>query len=142
MDFLIGSDHVGFYLKKHLIKHLNINQKKIKDIGTFDDDRCDYYKIANQLTSEIIKGKTSFGVLICGTGIGMSIAANRKKGIRAVCCSDIYSARMSRKHNNSNVLCIGSRVIGFENAVEIFNEWSNTGFDGERHEERIKALDN
>ena len=141
MEFLVGSDHVGFHLKKYLIDHLNFKNKKFEDIGTFDNNRCDYFKIANQLTSEIIRRQNCFGILICGTGVGMSIAANRKKGIRAVCCSDIYSARMSRKHNDSNVLCIGSRVIGLENALEIFNEWISTSFEGERHEERLKALD-
>ena len=142
MELIIGSDHIGFDLKEYLKNYIFSSNRKVIDIGTYDDKRCDYYKIANQLTSELInKNNNKFGILICGTGVGMSIAANRKKGVRAVCCSDIYSAKMSRRHNDSNILCIGSRVIGYENAIEIFNNWINTEFDGERHQDRVQALD-
>ena len=141
MTFLIGSDHIGLDLKNYLIEFLESTNQKVEDLGTYDNKRCDYYEIANKLTKKIINNDAKFGILICGTGVGMSIAANRRKGIRAVCCSDIYSARMSRRHNDSNVLCIGSRVIGFENATEIFKEWFNTSFEGERHLARVEALD-
>ena len=141
MKFIIGSDHIGLDLKNHLIKYLESENQKIEDLGTYDNKRCDYYEIANKLTRKIINNDAKYGILICGTGVGMSIAANRRKGIRAVCCSDIYSAKMSRRHNDSNVLCIGSRVIGFENATEIFKEWLKTDFEGERHLNRVKALD-
>ena len=141
MKFIIGSDHIGLDLKNHLIKYLESENQKIEDLGTYDNKRCDYYEIANKLTRKKINNDAKYGILICGTGVGMSIAANRRKGIRAVCCSDIYSAKMSRRHNDSNVLCIGSRVIGFENATEIFKEWLKTDFEGERHLNRVKALD-
>ena len=141
MKFIIGSDHIGLDLKNHLIKYLESENQNIEDLGTYDNKRCDYYEIANKLTRKIINNDAKYGILICGTGVGMSIAANRRKGIRAVCCSDIYSAKMSRRHNDSNVLCIGSRVIGFENATEIFKEWLKTDFEGERHLNRVKALD-
>ena len=141
MKFLIGSDHIGLDLKNYLIEFLESSNQNVEDLGTYDNKRCDYYEIANKLTKKIINNYANFGILICGTGVGMSIAANRRKGIRAVCCSDIYSAKMSRRHNDSNILCIGSRVIGFENAIEIFKEWYKTPFEGERHLDRVKALD-
>ena len=142
MKFIVGSDHIGLELKENIKKYIISINNNFEDVGTFDINRCDYYKIANKLTERLLTTKTKFGVLICGTGVGMSIAANRKKGIRAVCCSDIYSARMSRKHNDSNILCIGSRVLGVENTLEIFSEWFKTDFEGHRHEARVKALDN
>ncbi len=141
MKFLIGSDHIGLDLKNYLFEFLESSNQNVEDLGTYDNKRCDYYEIANKLTKKIINNYANFGILICGTGVGMSIAANRSKGIRAVCCSDIYSAKMSRRHNDSNILCIGSRVIGFENAIEIFKEWYKTPFEGERHLVRVKALD-
>tara|TARA_Y100001968_G_C19289200_1_gene683306 strand:- start:322 stop:687 length:366 start_codon:yes stop_codon:yes gene_type:complete len=118
------------------------NNYTVNDIGVYNENRTNYYEVSNLLTTNLLKEEAKLGILICGTGVGMSIAANRIKGIRAVCCSDVYSAVMSRKHNNSNVICLGSRVIGKENASQILSAWINTKFEYGRHQHRVDALDN
>ncbi len=141
MHLLIGSDHVGLNLKSALSEYLEKKKYFFKDIGTFSDARCNYNEIGKLLANKLLSEKYDFGILICGTGVGMSIAANRNKGIRAVCCSERYSAIMSRRHNDSNILCLGSRIIAKEYAIDILESWLSTSFDGERHLNRIKALD-
>ena len=141
MEFILGSDHIGIDLKIELAKFINDKKWRFKDCGTLNTDRCDYNKIANKVTGEILANDGSMGLLICGTGVGMSIAANRKKGIRAVCCSEVYSAMMSRKHNDSNILCLGSRILSKEYAIEIFKAWIKADFESGRHQKRVMALD-
>ena len=141
MRLLIGSDHVGFDLKSELSRQILEKGYFLNDIGTFTKDRCNYNEIGQSLAKKMLSGDYEFGILICGTGVGMSIAANRIKGIRAVCCSEQFSAIMSRRHNDSNVLCLGSRIVAKEYAIKILDDWLITTFDGERHKSRIEALD-
>lgn len=137
---IIASDHGGIDLKQDLIEKLKV-QYEIVDIGTYDKNSCDYPKYAKEVAKRIQSGEFEKGILICGTGVGMSICANRFKGIRAVCCSDTYSAKLSRQHNNSNVLCLGQRVLGFGLAYEIANVWLNGEFEAGRHLNRINMID-
>ena len=138
---LIGSDHGGFNLKNILIEYLKDKKIEVIDVGTYSLDSCDYPVIAKKLCSDIIEGKAPTGVLVCGSGVGMSIVANKQKGIRAVVCSDTYSAKMSKKHNNTNVLCLGERVVGPDLAKDILNSWLEAEFEGERHLKRVKMYE-
>lgn len=140
MKIIIGSDHGGFSLKSLIKAHLEQQGIEVEDLGCYNEDSCDYPVIAKEVAKKVLltAGK---GVLVCGTGIGMSIAANKFKGIRASLCSDTYSARMTRKHNDSNVLCLGERVIGPGLALDIVDEWLVTEFEGGRHERRINMLE-
>ena len=113
----------------------------VEDFGTNSTDSCDYPIFAKKVCTSILSNEFQYGILICGTGLGMQICANRYKGIRAACVSDTYSAKMSRLHNNSNVLTMGARVIGEGLAVDIIDIWLNTSYEGGRHEKRIKMLD-
>ena len=137
----IGSDHGGFEYKEEIKKHLVEKGYDVIDVGTFSKESCDYPLIAQNLTQKIIDNELEKGILICGTGIGMSIAANKVKGIRAALCGDTFSARATRAHNNSNVLCLGQRVIGIELAFDIVDIWLSTEFDGGRHQKRIDMLE-
>lgn len=136
----IGSDHGGFEYKEEIKKHLVEKGYDVIDVGTFSKESCDYPVIAQNLTHKIIDNELEKGILICGTGIGMSIAANKVKGIRAALCGDTFSARATRAHNNSNVLCLGERVIGIELAFDIVDIWLSTEFEGGRHQRRIDML--
>ena len=139
---VIGSDHAGYDLKLKVIEKLENNGIMVKDVGTYSTDSCDYPTYADAVCKAIQLGEFEMGILICGTGIGMSIAANKHAGIRAACCSDIYSAKLTRQHNNANVLCFGARVIGDEIAYELVDTFLNTDFlGGERHLRRVKMLD-
>ena len=137
----IGSDHGGYELKEFLKDFLQNNNYKVKDFGCFSTDSVDYPDIAIPLCKELQKGEIERGILICGTGIGMSITANRFKGIRATLCNDLFSAKMSRRHNNSNLLCMGGRIVGKDLAREILLVWLNEPFDGDRHIRRLKKID-
>ena len=138
---LIASDHVGFELKLHLLESLS-SKISFTDLGPSSTDRCNYNDYAALLSSKIrASNEFTHGILICGTGVGMSIAANRHQGIRAVVCSEPYSAIMSRKHNDSNILCLGSRVLGTETAKFIILQWLNTEFDDGRHSARLSVID-
>ncbi len=136
----IGSDHGGYELKEFVKKYLLQNRYEIKDFGVHSSTSVDYPDIAHPLCMSIINGETEKGILLCGTGIGISIAANKIKGIRAALCGDCYSARMSRAHNNANVLTLGGRVIGSELAIEIVRIWLNTDFIGQRHKIRVDKI--
>ena len=139
---VIGSDHAGYDLKLKVIDKLESKGIMVKDVGTYSTDSCDYPTYADAVCKAIQLGEFEMGLLICGTGIGMSIAANKHAGIRAACCSDIYSAKLTRQHNNANVLCFGARVIGDEIAYELVDTFINTDFlGGERHTRRVKMLD-
>ncbi|MBQ4122389.1 ribose 5-phosphate isomerase B [bacterium] len=138
---IIGSDHAGFNLKNSIIKYLTENNYEIDDIGCHSTDAIDYPIIAKQLAKKISNNEYEKGILICGSGIGMSIAANKVKGVRAVVCSDTTSAKFSRLHNNANVLCLGERIIGEYLAKDICNIWLNTQFEEARHAKRVSMLE-
>lgn len=136
---LIGSDHGGFKLKNKIIEHIKAQGYEVEDYGTYTTDSCDYPVYAKKVAEEAIKTGDK-GILVCGTGIGMSIAANKIRGIRAALCSDTFSARMTRMHNNSNILCLGERVIGTGLALDIVDIWLQTEFEGGRHQKRIDLI--
>ena len=136
---IIGSDHGGYNLKLDIIGHLKSLDYEIYDMGCFTAESCDYPIIAQNVAKEVLRSSCP-GILVCGTGIGMSIAANRFDGIRASLCTDTYAAKMTRMHNNSNILCLGERVIGKGLALEIVDTWLNTDFEGERHQRRIDMI--
>ena len=140
MKIIVGSDHGGFSLKTIIAAHLEQQGITVEDVGCYSEDSCDYPVIAKEVAKKVLL-EAGRGILVCGTGIGMSIAANKFKGIRASLCSDTYSARMTRKHNNSNVLCLGERVIGPGLALDIVDEWLVTDFEGGRHERRVNMLE-
>ena len=137
----IGSDHGGFNLKQQVMKHLEERGLEYKDYGTYDTNSCHYPVYAKAVAKAITSGECEKGILICGTGIGISIAANKVKGIRASLCSDTYSARLTRNHNNSNVLCMGERVLGVGLALDIVDAWLDAEFEGGRHQTRIDMLE-
>jgi ribose 5-phosphate isomerase B len=138
----IASDHAGYDLKLSIIEHLKSKNINVKDLGPFNTESVDYPDYAKKLSKSVLEDKGSLGILICGTGIGMCITANRFRGIRAALASDIYTAQMAKEHNNSNVLCLGSRVLENSLAIEIVDVWLNTGFASGRHQKRIDKFDN
>lgn len=138
----IGSDHGGYEYKEQIVSHLKQKGYECVDVGTYSTDSCDYPVIARAVTTKITTGEADRGILICGTGIGMSIVANKVKGIRAALCGDTFSARASRAHNNSNVLCLGERVIGINLAMDIVDIWLESKFEGGRHQRRVDMMEN
>ncbi len=141
MKITIGSDHGAVELKEEVKKVLaEFKDIEVHDVGTFTTDSVDYPDIAAKVCQDITSGAADRGIVLCGTGIGISIAANKIKGIRAALCSDVYSARMSREHNNANVLAMGGRVTGFGPAGEIVRVWVQTEFLGGRHERRVNKI--
>lgn len=138
---LIGSDHGGFNLKNEIITHLQERGIEVQDFGCYTEEPCDYPVVAKAVSKAVLANEGK-GILVCGTGIGMSIAANKYKGIRASLCSDTFSARMTRMHNNSNILCLGERVVGKGLAVDIVDTWLKTDFEGGRHSRRVDMLEN
>lgn len=136
----IGSDHGGFELKNHIVKYLEEKGYDVKDYGVYNEDSVDYPDCAKPVCEAVMSGEAERGILLCGTGIGISIAANKHKGIRAALCSDVYSAVMSRQHNNANILCMGGRVLGRELAFMITDAWLETEFEGGRHIRRIEKI--
>ncbi len=139
---VIGCDHGGFELKNIIIKHLKEQGREVLDVGCFTPESVDYPVIAKELCKKITDGEAELGILVCGTGIGMSMAANKIKGIRAACCSDTFSARLTRNHNNANVLCLGGRVVGPGLALDLVDNFVNAEFEGGRHQRRIDMLEN
>lgn len=139
---ILGCDHAGFDLKNILIKYLEEKGYDITDTGTHEEKTCDYPIIAKEVAQRVATKEFEKGILICGTGIGMSIVANKVKGIRAAVVSDTCSAKMSRLHNDSNILCFGARIIGTELAKDIVDIWLNTRFLGERHLKRLEMIEN
>ena len=140
MKIVIGSDHGGFHLKEILKQHLAERGIEVTDAGTYTEESCDYPDIAVKVCREITEGKAGKGILVCGTGIGMSMAANKVKGIRAALCGDVFSATMSREHNDANVICLGERVLGPGLAVSILDAWLDTEFAGGRHGRRVNKI--
>ena len=138
---LIGSDHGGFKLKGIIINHLKEEGYDIQDFGYYSEESCDYPVIAKEVAKAVLE-TSGRAILVCGTGIGMSIAANRFKGIRASHCTDTFTARMTRMHNDSNILCLGERITGAGLALDIVDIWLKTDFEGGRHLNRINMLEN
>ena len=136
----IGSDHGGYLLKEEIKKHLEEKGYEFKDFGTDNTASCDYPIYAEKVCSAIQSGECEKGILVCGTGIGMSMCANKCKGIRAAVCGDHFSAEFTRKHNNANVLCLGARVIGAGVAMQLVDIFLTTEFEGGRHEKRIEMM--
>ena len=141
MKITIGSDHGAVELKEEVKKVLaECKDIEVRDVGTFTTDSVDYPDIAEKVCADVTSGAADRGIVLCGTGIGISIAANKINGIRAALCQDVYSARMSREHNNANVLAMGGRVTGFGPAGEIVRVWVQTEFLGGRHERRVNKV--
>jgi len=138
----ISSDHGGFELKERIVKYLAKKGYEFEDLGTFNTDSVDYPDYALKAAEGVAEGKYDKGIVLCGTGIGISIAANKVHGIRAALCTDSYMARMSRQHNNANILALGGRVLGDELAIDIVETWLNTDFLGGRHKIRIDKIAN
>lgn len=136
----IGCDHGGFELKNHIVNYLTNKGIEVKDFGTYSEDSVDYPDCARPVCEAVQKGEFENGILICGTGIGISMAANKFKGIRAALCSDVYSAKMTKEHNNANILCLGGRVTGRELAFMIVDAWLEAEFQGGRHADRIAKI--
>ncbi len=140
MKVAIGSDHGGFRLKGEIIDHLRKKGIEFSDFGTFSEDSCDYPDIAIQVAEKVAGKEFDLGILICGTGIGIGIAANKVPGIRAALCSDTFSAHACREHNDANILTIGQRVVGTGLALDIVDTFLNSKFEGERHKKRIDKI--
>ena len=141
MKITIGSDHGAVELKDAVKKVLAEFDAEINDVGTFGNDAVDYPDIAEKVCAEVASGNSERGIVLCGTGIGISIAANKIKGIRCALCNDVFSAKMSREHNNTNVLAMGGRVLGIGPAGEIVRAWMATDFSNdERHNCRIAKI--
>lgn len=142
----IGSDHAGFPLKESLVEDLRAEGYHIEDFGVFSTESMDYPDIAREVAEAVASGRFQKAIIVCGTGIGVCITANKVKGVRAAVCSEAFSARMARQHNNANVICVGARVVGAGLALDIVKTFIETEFEaGSRHERRvdkINALDN
>ena len=138
---VIGSDHAAYALKEKVKAFLVEKSIGIEDVGCYSEDSVDYPDVGIKVASMVSTGKYGQGILMCGTGIGMCMVANKFPHVRAALCADIFSAIMSRRHNNSNILVLGGRVIGDILALEIVNVWLETPFDGGRHQRRLEKLD-
>ena len=136
----LGCDHAGYEMKDAVIAHLTEKGWDVIDVGTNSADSCDYPLFAHEVCKNIQNGTTELGILICGTGIGMSIAANKHRGIRAAACSDTFSARLTRVHNNTNVICFGTRVVGIGLALDILDNFLEAEFEGGKHERRVNLI--
>ena len=141
MKIVIGCDHAGFGIKDAVKKHIEEMGHEVTDVGTYSTDSCHYPIYASAACKKILDGECKLGILICGTGIGMSMAANKHKGIRAACCSDVFSARLTREHNDANMLCFGERVVGIGTAIDLVDaflgaEYLNNG----NHVTRVAML--
>ncbi len=138
---VVASDHAGLPLKRVVARHLTGRGLQVEDLGTFDESSVDYPDFAHLLAHRVAADPGTTGILICGTGIGMSMAANRHPGVRAALCHDAYTAEMARRHNDANVLCMGARVLGAGVAEQIVDVFLATGFDGGRHQRRVAKIE-
>lgn len=137
---VIGCDHAGYALKEQIKQYLASKGVDSLDVGCYSTESCSFPDIAHALCSHIQSGEYPLGILICGTGIGMSMCANKHAGIRAACCSDVFSARATRQHNDANVLCFGARVVGYGVACDLVDAFLNQDFEGGRHIPRVEAI--
>lgn len=140
MKIAIGCDHVGYRLKLHIIEHLRSKGHEMVDLGCDSEERCDYPVYGEAVARAVSGGECECGVLICGTGVGISLAANKVKGIRAVVCSEPYSAKLSKQHNNANIVAFGARVVGEAMAEMIVDEYLAASFEGGRHADRVALI--
>lgn len=140
MKIAIGNDHVAVEMKNHITKYLKEKGHEVINFGTDSSDRCDYPVYGKRVADAVASGKCERGILICGTGIGISLAANKVKGIRAAVCSEAYSARLTRQHNDANIIAFGARVVGDATAKMIVDEFINTEYEGGRHQRRIDMI--
>ena len=140
MKIAIGSDHAGFGLKEDVLEHLKGLNYDVIDCGTYNTESVDYPDFGEKVSSMVSAGEVERGILICGTGLGMSMVANKFPNVRAALCNDLFSAKMSRLHNDANVLVLGGRIIGKDLAAEIVRTWMSTAFEGERHMRRLNKI--
>ena len=136
----IGCDHAAYELKRKVIAHLEERGVEVIDVGTHSAESCNYPDFAHAVCKNVQDGVTELGILICGTGIGMSMAANKHKGIRAAACSDTFSARLTRLHNDANILCFGERVVGMGLAFDLVDNFIDTDFEGGKHKTRVDMI--
>lgn len=136
----LGADHGGFELKEAIKKHLDERKIEYIDCGTYSEESVDYAPIAKKTCDKVVSGECERAILCCGTGIGISMAANKVKGIRAACCSNYFGAKYTRLHNDANALCLGGRVIGIGLALELVDVFLDTEFEGGRHQRRIDQI--
>jgi ribose 5-phosphate isomerase B len=142
MEIILGSDHAGFDLKEACKTHLErLPEYNVTDTGVFSRESSNYPEVAHKLSRAVAMGEYNFGILVCGTGLGMSITANRHKGVRAALCHNLYTARMSRLHNDANIMAMGGRVIGEGLALEMVDLFLSTPFEGGRHQLRLDQID-
>ncbi len=140
MRIALGCDHGGLEHKNAILNHLKDRDFEVFDFGIYELESVDYPKIALKVANSVAQGECELGILVCGTGIGMSLAANKVKGIRAAACSEHFSAKFTRLHNNSNILCLGGRVIGIGTALELVDLFVDTEFEGGRHQRRVDMI--
>jgi ribose 5-phosphate isomerase B len=141
MKFFIATDHAGVLIKDDVKKMLEDMGHEVTDLGCDSTDRVNYTDYAHKLSNEVLANEGSFGILICGTGIGMSLAANKHSGIRAALCHDYYTAEMARAHNDANVLCFGQRTTGLGTVESMLKAWCETSFEGGRHATRVELIE-
>ena len=141
MKFYIGTDHAGIELKDWTVELLREKGHEVEDFGPYTKDRVDYPDYAHKVATAVLEDKESQGILICGSGIGMSMAANRHAGIRAALCHDAYTAMVAREHNDANILCFGERIVGKGVAESIIDAWLANGFEGGRHIQRVAKIE-
>ena len=137
---ILGGDHAAPELKAIVREHLLAKGFTVEDVGTYSTESCNYPDIAHALCKKLQDGEGDLGILICGTGIGMSMAANKHRGIRAACCSDTFSARLTREHNDANVLCFGARVVAQGLALDLVDAFVNAEFEGGKHQKRVDMI--
>ncbi len=140
MNIAIGSDHVGYPLKLKVIEHLAALGHTAVDVGHDNEERCDYPVYGERVAHAVVTHQCDLGILICGTGIGISLAANKVHGIRCAVCSESYSAMMARSHNDANIIAFGARVVGLDVALQIVDTFLTTAFEGGRHQRRVDML--
>jgi ribose 5-phosphate isomerase B len=141
MKIIIGSDHAGYHMKEKVIIHLRERGVEVEDAGTYNEESVDYTDYGKAVAAKVSDASFDRGILICGTGLGMSMVANRFRGVRAALANDLFSAIMSRRHNDSNILVMGGRLIGDALAMEIVDTWIETLFEGGRHQRRVEKMD-
>jgi ribose 5-phosphate isomerase B len=141
MKIIIGSDHAGYQMKEKVIAHLRQQGIEVEDVGTHSEESVDYTDYGQAVAGKVSDATFDRGILICGTGLGMSMVANRFRGVRAALANDLFSAIMSRRHNDSNILAMGGRLIGDALALQLVDTWLETPFEGGRHQRRLEKMD-
>jgi len=141
MKIIIGSDHAGYSMKERVKAHLSERDIQVEDVGAHSEESVDYTDFGKKVAQKVSDGTFDRGILICGTGLGMSMVANRYRGVRAALVNDLFSAIMSRRHNDSNILAMGGRLIGDTLAFQLVDTWLETPFDGGRHQGRLEKMD-